>query len=216
MILLLSTACDSPTRTSEANQILQKLLNVPEFTGPLQTIENSSNPGFVLTQERVENMVGALHRYRSDIEPFLEDGIEPIKENQTYQWARPDPDREDVEYILTVTNGDTLEIRVEYKGWWYEGYYYEGIVIPRQKFGMVTAVNEMWGMLWQETSIGNEFFLHGFIDSIWHGNSYSLVDSLSGGGSYEHYDGVSYPFKAQWDAHGHGSWDSFEHGTGEW
>jgi len=209
------------TEPDYTNDILPILLNFPEITPPLQTTDNSTNPGYLATIAHLEDICAyRSNMIRYQIQPFLDKGISGIKVGKNIEWRRvPDHNSEQL-IILSVTRGDTLRFRLDFEGpgwgppgaWFISGWYN-----PSLGGGYV----ENGGGIrtgWRPDEYGMNLGVR-LVDPFVLGYDHVAIDSTNGGGSLSWDKGNQLStdrFEASWDAMGHGSWWSDDYGSGEW
>ena len=215
LLLAVSLSCSSPTR-STGSEILQQLLDIPSTSFPPETVENASDPGFITATEYLQDLLDQFYfYYRCWVEPFLEEKISPKRIDGALQWQCLREVTTPETVILTVVPGDTLEFYIQRIGsdWPRNMNFMEGRVIPDIEEGFVSVAGNELG--WMPTTEGYRLS-HIWLLGGWENPITVAVDSTAGGGYLEKYEGLNIRFKANWDKLGHGSWWSYDQGSGEW
>ena len=215
LIGICMTSCDrSPTGPTERDDLLRRLLVFPEFTLPLETVQNSGNPGFLETREKCTDVLNVpAHTFHSFVRSVLEADLAPIRSDDGYRWVLERPGWSPL--ILHVVPGDTLQYAIFFNYPYGIRWHSNGQIIPGISTGYFYYVFNQ-SCSWKHTDAGIELSAH-FGDDMHIGSNYTLVDSLSGGGSLKWDPGwPEIRFDAVWDGQGHGTWHRANGESGEW
>ena len=210
-ILVLVASCTSPTEQSvNPTQILARLIDIPEVDYPLETTENMANPGFETTVSFINEANFMIDLYIQSVQMIIDGEVQAVRSGNVINISGILSNglrRADV----MIVEGDTLSFEIVWSdldltnsnrmtGW----------IINSNDAGRVEAESGdhfSWTTVPDMTLMGVSFF----------SNSYSLSDSLNGGGwlVVDDYDLCSTIFVAHWDALGHGQyWGIW--GSGGW
>lgn len=197
--LSISCACSSPTRQLSPEEVLYRLLSIPNIPLPPETPENADNPAFLTTLHCCQSVARdrkALYDWH--IEALIEEEVPSEAHNDTLFWGKPWADSN---WTLWVVPSDTLVYRIDYHAY---SYHIEGWVAPGGKFGAIESHTRGYEWITNEAGVRWEY-------RWFNGMSYDLADSTNGGGYLDVADvGIPFPiythiFNAHWDAFGHGT-----------
>jgi len=195
-------SCSNPTEIS-GNRILDQLVCFPELTPPLVTEENMDNDGLINTLMYFNDILDKRSIYYiSWINKFYNSAFMDDY-NGYYRWVQFN--EYDSDYILYVTPGDTLHIRIDvvYANGSVRQHVY-GYVVPRINRGLVYGPTMTFA--WRIEDNVRIFAMTG----------YAIKDTIDGGGSLAWNPGFpDVSFNASWDGNGHGVW-SDENGNNGW
>ena len=210
-ILVLFASCTSPTEQSvNPTQILARLIDIPEVDCPLETTENMANPGFETAVSFINEAYFMIDLYIQSVQMIIDGEVQAVRSGNVINISGILSNglrRADV----MIVEGDTLSFEIVWSDL--------DLTNSNRMTGWINNSNDAgrveaesgdhfpWTTVPDMTLMGVSFFF----------NSYSLSDSLNGGGwlVVDDYDLCSTIFVANWDTLGHGQYWGFI-GSGEW
>ena len=195
--------CSKPTKSLSPAEILEALLDLPPYPSPPMTEENESNESYQLIVQGCTAPELVLLGYKNMIQKLINRKVEAISIEGDLQWILSE---HGTIITLTVVPEDTLAFVIDDEHYG-KHYVTAGWVIPKGRAAEINTESEY--VRWDRD--GNDLLCSARIVT----NTFRSFISSTGEGWLSANCIVLDFIYAEWDAHGHGFYESST-GSGSW